>query len=481
MKHIAHVLRQLQWKLTFSYTVITCVAVLLIELLTVLVVLGYFLFNQSSVLAGSLQVQATQAIPYFVHNTPDRAALTKWLRIMASAAPGATDLDQRGFLCVVDHQGRVVAALGKNAPPLDGALQAPYLAAPMQEILRGERTVVTMQEKNGLMLVIAPIQEAQKQPIGALITQTTPLNVIEVVASSGRLLPIVVVNVLLLTLLVGIMGSIFGFLTARGFTRRFKRLSFVADHWSRGDFSVLAWDESRDELGQLARNLNLMAEQLQRLLQTQQQLATLEERNRLARDLHDSVKQQIFSVAMQIGTLRVLLKRDGEKALLRLDEMERTIRTTQQELTSLIQELRPAALNGKDLGKALQELLTQWASQIWISASVVVEGACDLSPMVEDALFRLLQEALSNVARHSNATEVRVRLSCEGETVTLLLSDNGQGFDVMKKEGHGVGLLSMRERAQAVGGTMKIESEAGTGTQIRICCPAHSVPVLNAH
>jgi NarL family two-component system sensor histidine kinase LiaS len=473
MKHTPHFLRQLQWKLTLSYTFITTGAVLLIEVLTIAIVLSYFLFNQSSILETSLETQARQAIPYFVHTPPDRAVLTKWLHITTLATPVNPD-----FLCIVDTSGQVLSTIGKDAPMLDSRLQSqvsPTIAIQVQKILRGEHAVVTIPVKQNVVLIIAPIQEGQQRPVGALVTQTAPLNLLDAISTSGRLLPIAGINILLLTILIGITGATFGFFTARGFTRRFKRLSLAADHWSHGDFSILVEDESKDEVGQLARRLNLMAEQLQRLLRTQQQLATLEERNRLARDLHDSVKQQIFSVAMQIGTLRVLLTRDGEKALQRLNEMENTIRSAQQELTALIRELRPAALNGKDLKEALQELATRWSNQTWIAASVVVEGASELAPIVEDALFRLLQEALSNVARHSNATEVQINLSCTTENVTLLLSDNGQGFDVAKAEGRGVGLLSMRERVQALGGTIQIESKAGQGTQIRISCP----PVLN--
>ncbi len=477
MQRIAHILRQLQWKLTFSYALITIVAVILIELLTIVLVFGYFFFNQSSVLASSVQAQATQAVPYFVHTPPDRAVVTKWLQITSKATPGSSSLSQRGFLCVVDGQGRVVAALGKDAPPVDNALQSHIpaaAAAPLQAILQGKRAVFTLQDTNGMLLIVAPIQEEQQQPVGALVTETPPLSAADAIASPGRLVPIALLNGLLLTILVGIMSCIFGFWTARGFTRRFKSLSSAADHWSRGDFSVLAQDTSKDEVGQLFRRLNLMAEQLQRHLQALQQLAILEERNRLARDLHDSVKQQLFSVLMQVGTLRVLMKRDGEKAQQRLNQMEGTLQNAQQELTTLIHELRPAALHGRALDVAIRELVAQWQSQTSIATEVEVAGMCNPSPMVEDALFRLTQEALSNVARHSHATKVCITLRCEGEMVTLLLSDNGQGCAVAVAEGRGVGLSSMQERVQALNGTITFLSEVGKGTLIRVHCPMHA-------
>src|SRR5439155_12671858 len=102
-----------------------------------------------------------------------------------------------------------------------------------------------------------------------------------------------------------------------------------------------------------------------------------EERNRLARDLHDSVKQQVFAVSMQIGATKVLLKRDVDAAEVRLNEAEKLVRQAQQELTSLIRELRPVALEGKGLVAALRELATSWAQQTGIVANLRVEGAED--------------------------------------------------------------------------------------------------------
>src|SRR5205807_5561812 len=176
------------------------------------------------------------------------------------------------------------------------------------------------------------------------------------------------------TIIAAIAGSVFGYLAARGITRRLKGLSDAADRWGHGDFTALAQDTSEDELGQVARQLNRMAEQLQNLLQARQKLATLEERNRLARDLHDSVKQQVFAISMQIGATKVLLKRDADAAEARLNEAEKLVRQAQQELTSLIRELRPIALEGKGLIAALRELATDWTKQSNIVATLRAEG-----------------------------------------------------------------------------------------------------------
>jgi NarL family two-component system sensor histidine kinase LiaS len=213
-----------------------------------------------------------------------------------------------------------------------------------------------------------------------------------------------------------------------------------------------------------------MADQLRNLLQARQKLATLEERNRLARDLHDSVKQQVFAVSMQIGATRFLLRRDADAAEARLLEAEKLVRQAQQELTSLIRELRPVALEGKKLATAMREMAMQWIQQTSIVATIRIEDMQTLPLTVEEALFRVAQEALSNVARHSKATLVQIVLTSDEKTVTLSVTDNGQGFIPAERSYLGVGLLSMQERMRALGGDAQVESTPGKGTRIIAHC-----------
>lgn len=477
MKRFWYPLQRLQWKLTLSYTLITIATILLIELLAFIGLVTYILFNQGTLLADNMQAQARQAVPYFVHGTPDRKALAKWLQIVNITLPaGAFDARQQSFLAVVDSHGVVLASRGGAAPPVNTLLQNMLSAnagADLRAVLRGSSTTLSLSEKesNAMLVLLAPVEENGGPVLGALVTQIPPFNSVSLFLNYGNLLRLFGINVILLTILAGGAGTLFGSLTARSFTRRFKQLSLVADNWSHGDFSVMVCDPSGDELGQLSRRLNAMAEELKTLLETRQQLAILEERNRLARDLHDSVKQQVFSLAMQVGALRVLLRRDEDAAERRLNEIERMVRMAQKELASLIHALRPVALEGKDLASALQDFAQQWADQTWISAQVHVEGTETLPHAVEEALFRITQEALSNVARHSNASAVQIQLHCKQESVTLLIADNGQGFNVARAEGRGVGLLSMRERIQVLGGDIQVESAAGKGTEIYVHCP----------
>jgi NarL family two-component system sensor histidine kinase LiaS len=264
-----------------------------------------------------------------------------------------------------------------------------------------------------------------------------------------------------------VAGVLFGYLISRGLTRRLRLLARAADDWSQGEFSTLARDTSGDEIGQLARHLNHMAVELQSVLQTRQELATLEERNRLARELHDSVKQQVFATAMQVGAARALIEQNPDASKENLAEAEQLVRQAQQELTTLIRELRPAALKGKGLARALQDCVSDWSRQSHITAELRVRGERPLPLPLEQALFRVAQEALTNISRHSQATSVEVELVWENGDIILSIADNGHGFNVSSTDGKGLGLQSMRERVEALGGQLEVKSKPGTGTRIQ--------------
>jgi NarL family two-component system sensor histidine kinase LiaS len=277
---------------------------------------------------------------------------------------------------------------------------------------------------------------------------------------------VVVVILVGFTLAAGGVGSIFGFLTARLISSRLQSLTHTADAWSQGDFSATAHDPSADELGQLAQQLNRMAEQLQRLFQTRQALAMLEERNLLARDLHDSVKQQIFAATMQVGAAQDLMERNPQAAQSSLNEAVRLGRQAQQELTALIRELRPAALQDQDLAAALQRYIDDWSRQTQIQAQFHPQATRPLPFMLEQTFFRVAQEALSNIARHSQASTVTVKLDATAQHATLAITDDGQGFDPATTRHSGVGLASMRERVEALGGSLLVQSAPGDETVV---------------
>jgi signal transduction histidine kinase len=211
------------------------------------------------------------------------------------------------------------------------------------------------------------------------------------------------------------------------------------------------------------RNQQLV-EELQAAQQRLRELAVMAERNRLARDLHDSVKQQVYAISMQLGAGRVLLE-DGHRAYGPVTEAERLAQQAGAELTTLIRQLRPPNLESKMLPEALREYVTDWSRQNGIAADVKVDGVSAISLAGDEALFRVAQEALANVARHSNARHVSVEVANREEEIILRVEDDGDGFELGQVE-KGVGLDSMRERLEAIGGRLSISSGSSHGTQV---------------
>lgn len=277
----------------------------------------------------------------------------------------------------------------------------------------------------------------------------------------------VIISFLLIMVPAGIISILSGILISRGITYRLHRLASAAHAWSQGAFHVAVQDSSQDELGQLAQDLNSMAEQIRLLLTTQQELAVVDERQRLARDLHDSIKQQLFVLTLLVGTARSLIN-NMPQAEQMFREIEKLASQIHRELTTLIGALRPVALD-KGLNTALREHLQFWSQSTGISAQLHLADNLMLPSNVEQILFRIVQESLSNVARHSGASNVEVALSKENRHVLLIIKDDGHGFDPAGKKEHGVGLKSMQERIDMLGGQLRIFSNtAGTTIEARI-------------
>lgn len=479
---------RLQWKLTLTYTLFTVVTILIIAGIA-LAFLWYFNFYSASLpsrIAEGLLKAGPSIAPYLDHSPPNKEGLQYWLQqvtqdnnlVINIPMDDSNDDSEKvpaqfgrvAAVVIVDATGIVLAATPPEAAEPDAPLAtqlAPETLAGFNAALQGETEAARLsyRDPNGFMIASAPVFDPKKKLLGAIYVKLTfPV-------SQGEYLQLVLQNtilpVALIMVLVGILaGLLFGYLTARGLTRRLRRLDQAADAWSQGDFSVLAADSSRDELGQLARHLNAMALQLEDLLHTRQELATLEERNRLARDLHDSVKQQIFATAMQVGAAKALAEAKPAEAKTHLEEADQLVRQAQRELTGLIQELRPAALEGQGLAGALKAYAADWSRQTNIAAEVRVSGQRSLALPLEQTLFRIAQEALANVARHSKASRAEIYLGWENGNVTLIISDDGCGFDSVVGNGYGLGLQSMQERVETLNGTLAVESLPGAGTQV---------------
>lgn len=198
-------------------------------------------------------------------------------------------------------------------------------------------------------------------------------------------------------------------------------------------------------------------------------MSIIEERNRLARDLHDSVKQAAFAASAQLGTALVNYPAQGDATHSHLLEADKLLDSVRQDLTDLIHELRPITLQSKGLAAGLQEYCNDWAKQSALDVSVRIHGERILPPEVEHTIFRIIQGALSNIARHSKASHAEIRLHFNPTSVTLIVTDNGIGFDIDKNH-KGLGLRSIQERVDLLGGTLDIQSQTGKGTKITIKC-----------
>jgi PAS domain S-box-containing protein len=211
-------------------------------------------------------------------------------------------------------------------------------------------------------------------------------------------------------------------------------------------------------------------ERTQELNQTNEQLRLqIEERQRLAQNLHDAVNQSLFSAGLIAEVVPRLWERDQEAARKSLEDLRRLTRGAQAELRALLAELRPSVLTEADLGDLLRLLGNVLSGRMSIPVTVTVKGKGDLPAEVQVVLYRLCQEALNNIAKHAAARRVEIELKREACAMDLHIHDDGRGFNPMQPPppGH-FGLSMMRERAESVGASLKIMSQPGQGTEVII-------------
>ena len=242
---------------------------------------------------------------------------------------------------------------------------------------------------------------------------------------------------------------------------------------------------AREESQRKQAELELAHQQLQEYTERAEELAVLQERNRLARELHDAVTQTLFSASLIAEALPALWERDQEMGRERLAMLRQMSRGALAEMRTLLLELRPAAVVETGLEELLRQLGEAVTVREGVPVTVEVEGRCELPADLHVALYRIAQEALNNVVKHAKASQVAVSLRCtprvpssssqEGEgpgvKVELVISDDGQGFDPADVPPEHMGLGIMRERAETVGAQMGIVSQTGQGTRLTVVWP----------
>ena len=197
-----------------------------------------------------------------------------------------------------------------------------------------------------------------------------------------------------------------------------------------------------------------------------QALAALQERQRLAQNLHDAVNQSLFSAGLIADVLPRLWEKDQDLARKSLIDLRRLTRAAQAEMRALLAELRPSALTDTELGDLLHQLGNALSGRKNIPVAVSVAQELILPAEVQVAFYRVCQEALNNVARHSKASRVELELKHEGNAIELRVRDDGKGFDTDQVLSGHFGLSLMHERAEAVGARLSITSHPGTGTEL---------------
>ncbi len=199
-----------------------------------------------------------------------------------------------------------------------------------------------------------------------------------------------------------------------------------------------------------------------------QALAVLEERQRLARNLHDAVNQSLFSAGLIAEVLPRLWDRDQQEARRSLEDLRRLTRGAMAEMRALLAELRPSTLTDSELGDLLRLLGNALEGRTNIPVVVTVPGELILPADVQVAIYRLCQEALNNVAKHAKASRIEIDLKQNGEALELRIYDNGVGFDTNQTFSGHYGLSMMRERAEAAGLLLSVTSQPGQGTELII-------------
>ena len=491
----------IQWKLTITYMLATLLMLFLVEVLIAISGNRYAFTSINFVYSSAQSLsESNNSLGIALQDPMDVEYLDGWIEDHEETFLRTTDKNDRGddrkdsqppvqdnalidltpktiafsasksTLTIVDADGMIVATNNSLAFPVGQPIAA-YINADENTMLNtisaasipAPQFSIMEQDMTTLLL---PIRQ-DNDYLGAIFAQYyAPTFWEQVEAAVSGFLPELPVFLLIST----VIGILFGFIIASSFTKRLDHMEETTLQWGSGDFSKKAAVQGNDEISTLAVSLNHMADQFQELLEKEQVLATMEERNRLARDLHDSVKQQIFAISMNLGAVKTLLKTDVKKATVQVDISSKLAQQALDELTTLINTLRPVQLGDQSLPVALRDYLKVWEKQSGVSVVFRVEGGeKTIAQEAEQSLFRIIQEALSNISRHSRASAASISLTFADDHLTLQISDNGFGFDKISNK-QGLGLHSMEERVKELNGTIIINSSI-SGTSITITIP----------
>lgn len=293
---------------------------------------------------------------------------------------------------------------------------------------------------------------------------------------------------LLLYLLFGMIISFYiGFKSSGKLKENIDYLSLLITQFSHGNYQSRIHIQDESEITRIGTELNELGEKLQNQVKSLQRMAdektelaksahkaaTIEERQRLARDLHDSVSQQLFALTMMSEAAFNQIDIDPSIAKEHLEEVIHAGSTAQAEMRALLLHLKPVYLSGDSLPKGVHKLIEELKQKSSIHFNVFIEDDLVLSEATEEHVFRIIQEALANILRHAEASEVKIDISKRSNELFIHIRDNGKGFE-LEDQGHkkaSFGLKTMKERSEELGGTFTVRSNVGQGTYIDIRIP----------
>ncbi|MGF7046212.1 NarL family two-component system sensor histidine kinase LiaS [Paenibacillus sp. DS2015] len=281
------------------------------------------------------------------------------------------------------------------------------------------------------------------------------------------------------------MGAVFGFYQSYRMKRKLELLRETLLSWEKGNVARSMPALGQDEVGRLGEQLGRISRKwedqvtsLQRLSTHNAQLAEqarvsaiIEERQRLARELHDAVSQQLFAISMTATAVGRTLDKDFDKAKRQVALIEEMAAVAQSEMRALLLHLRPVYLEGKPLEQGLMDLVNELKEKVPMEIVFEMDKEIHLMKGIENHLFRIIQEAMSNTLRHSKAEKMDIRIHLRQDTVKVMLRDDGIGFELGDKKQTSYGLSNMAERVTEIGGSIQFITAVGKGTRIEITIP----------
>lgn len=293
---------------------------------------------------------------------------------------------------------------------------------------------------------------------------------------------------ILLYLFFGTIIAVYtGFKASSNMKQRVDYLSVLITHYANGNYASRVHFTEEDEITRVSHELNELGAKLESQVHFLQRLAdektayakkayhvaTIEERQRLARELHDSVSQQLFALTMMAEASANQFDLNPAIAKEHLEEVIQAGHTAQKEMRALLLHLRPVYLSGESLPNGIKKLVAEIEQKSDLIFHMFIDEALVLAETIEENVFRIIQEAFANIIRHAHATEVKLEINKKESELFIHLRDNGKGFNISTETNQTMsyGLKTMRERAEELGGTFAIRSDKDSGTYIDIRIP----------